>query len=182
MVALLFWRRTLEDLGRVVLLEHIRRATISARYGGHLSQVDREQARVATKPARPDATAHTERQDAAYGISTMHLDAIDTLHHLEERFISLNPARTLQPPVGATLKNALDHLFSQALAQQFPAHPAFDLEVKPGALRRVRDVVRQATQTRDGRVEVERPYRDEVRLIAVPLRSGNGRDAFRAAR
>lgn len=68
----------------------------------------------------------------------------------------------------------LDHLFSQALAQQFPAHPAFDMEIKPAALRRVRDVIRQATQTRDGRVEVERPYRDEVRRIAVPLRSSIG--------
>jgi hypothetical protein len=56
---------------------------------------------------------------AAYGISTMHLDTIDTSHDLEEHFISLNPALTLHPPVGATLKDALDHLFSQALTQQF---------------------------------------------------------------
>jgi hypothetical protein len=110
---------------------------------------------------------------AAYGISTMHLDTIDTSHDLEEHFISLNPALTLQPPVGATLRDALDHLFSQALAQQFPAHPVFDLEVRPGALRHIRDVVRLATQTRDGRVEVERSFRDEMRRIAVPLRLGD---------
>jgi hypothetical protein len=59
------------------------------------------------------------------------------------------------------------------LAQQFPAHPPFDIEVKPGSLRRVRDVIRLATQTRDGRVEVERPFRDEVRRIAVLLRLGD---------
>jgi hypothetical protein len=100
---------------------------------------------------------------AAYGITTMHLDTIDTSHDLEEHFISLNPALSLQPPVGATLRDALEHLFSQALAQQFPAHPPFDMEVKPASLRRVRDIVRLATQTRDGRIEVERPSRDEVR-------------------
>ncbi len=33
--------------------------------------------------------------------------------------------------------------------------------------------MRQATRVRDGRVEVERPYRDEVRRIAVPLRLGD---------
>jgi hypothetical protein len=47
------------------------------------------------------------------------------------------------------------------------------MEVKPGSLRRVRDIVRLATQTRDGRVEVDRPSRDEVRRIAVPLRLGD---------
>jgi hypothetical protein len=47
------------------------------------------------------------------------------------------------------------------------------MEVKPGSLRRVRDIVRLATQTRDGRVEVDRPFRDEVRRIAVPLRLGD---------
>jgi hypothetical protein len=80
---------------------------------------------------------------------------------------------TLQPPVGATLRDALDHPFAQALAQQFPAHPAFEMEIKPASLRRVRDVMRQATLTRDGRVEVERSSRDEVRRIAVPLRLGD---------
>ena len=59
---------------------------------------------------------------AAYGISTMHLDTIDTSHDLEEHFVSLNPAVMLQPPVGATLEDAPDYLFSQA--QQFQAHPS----------------------------------------------------------
>ncbi|HSF33988.1 MAG TPA: phage resistance protein, partial [Candidatus Tectomicrobia bacterium] len=143
-------------------------------YGGHLSQVDREQARVLLQNQRDQMRQQMRNAMlAAYGISTMHLEAIDTSHDLEEHFISLNPALSLQPPVGATLKDALDHLFSQALAQQFPAHPYFDMEVKPGSLRRVRDIVRLATQTRDGRVEVERPFRDEVRRIAVPLRLGD---------
>jgi hypothetical protein len=169
-----FSRKTLEDLGRLVLLDHILSGQNLNQYGGHLSQADREQARVLLNNQRDQMRQRMRNAMlAAYGISTMHLDAIDTSHDLEEHFVSLNPALSLQPPVGATLKDALDHLFAQALAQQFPAHPPFDMEVKPASLRRVRDIVRQATQTRDGRVEVERPYRDEVRRIAVPLCLGD---------
>jgi hypothetical protein len=169
-----FLPKTMADLGRLVLLDHILSGNNLNQNAGHLSQVDREQARVLLQNQRDQMRQRMRNAMlAAYGISTMHLDTIDTSHDLEEHFISLNPALTLQPPVGATLRDALDHLFSQALAQQFPAHPAFDMEIKPGGLRRVRDVVRLATQTRDGRVEVERPYRDEVRRIAVPLRFGD---------
>ena len=75
--------------------------------------------------------------------------------------------------MGATLKDALDHLLSQALAQQFPAHPQFGMEIKPAVLRHVRDVVRQATQSRERHVDAERLHRDEVRRIAVPLRLGD---------
>ena len=59
------------------------------------------------------------------------------------------------------------------LAHQFPAHPQFVDEVRRPALRRLLELVRQATRARDGRVEVERLYRDEVRRIAVPLRLGD---------
>jgi hypothetical protein len=79
----------------------------------------------------------------------------------------------LQPPVGATFKDALDHLFAQALAHQFPAHPPFEVEVRRAGLRRVLEVMQQAAQVRDGRVEVERSQRDEVRRIAVPLQLGD---------
>jgi hypothetical protein len=110
---------------------------------------------------------------AAYGVSTLYTEAIDTSHDLGGQVYSLNPALTPQPPVGASLKDALQHLLAQALTHQFPAHPHFDEEVKRPALRRVFDVVRRATQVRDGRVEVERPYREEVRRIAVPLHLGD---------
>jgi hypothetical protein len=109
----------------------------------------------------------------AYGVSTMYAEAIDTSHDLAEHFYALTPTLTLQPPVGASLKEALNHLFGQALAHQLPAHPQFTDEVRRPALRRLLELVRQATRARDGRVEVERPYRDEVRCIAVPLRLGD---------
>lgn len=169
-----FLPKTLEDLGRLVLLDYVLSGNNLNQCGGHLSQVDREQARVLLQNQRDQMRQRMRNAMlAAYGISTMQLDAVDTSHDLEDRFIPLNPALTLQPPVGATLREALDHLFSQALAEQFPAHPQFGVEVKRPSLRRVLVVVRRATQARDGRVEVERSQRDEVRLIAVPLRLGD---------
>jgi hypothetical protein len=169
-----FALKTREDLGRLVLLDYVLSGNNLNQCGGHLSQLDREQARVLLQNQRDQMRQRMRNAMlAAYGISTMHRDAIDISHDLEEHFISLNPALALQPPVGATLREALEHLFSQALAQQFPAHPQFGLEVKRPALRRVLDILRRATQVRDGRVEVERPYRDEVRQIAVPLRLGD---------
>jgi hypothetical protein len=169
-----FAPRAMEDLGRLVLLDHVLSGNNLNQYGSHLSQIEREQARALLQNQRDQMRQRIcNIMLAAYGISTMHTDAIDTSHDLDQHFVSLNPALTLQPPVGATFKDALEHLFSQALAHQLPAHPRFDVEVKRGALRRVLDVMQQATQVDDGRVEVERSQRDEVRRIAVPLQLGD---------
>ena len=75
--------------------------------------------------------------------------------------------------MGAGFKDCLEHLFAQALEHQHPDHPRFEGEVKRAGLRRVLQVVRQAAQIRDGRVEVEKPFREEVRRIAVPLKLGD---------
>lgn len=81
---------------------------------------------------------------AAYGISSVNITAIDTSHDLDEHFLSLNPAVSLQPPVGAGFRDCLVHLFTQALDQQFPNHPRFEREVKRQGLKRVLEVVRKA--------------------------------------
>jgi hypothetical protein len=169
-----FTPRTMEDLGRLVLLDHVLAGNNLQQYGSHLSQVDREQARILLHNQRDQMRQRLRNATlAAYGISTLYADAIDTTHELEQHFVSLNPTLTLQPPVGASFADALTHLFSQVLAHQFPAHPQFEGEIRPAALRHVLDVVRHAVQVRDGRVEVERAWRDEVRRIAVPLRLGD---------
>jgi hypothetical protein len=166
--------RGMEDLGRLVLLDHVLSGHNLNQYGSHLSQLEREQARTLLQNQRDQMRQRIRNTLlAAYGISSMHSDAIDTSHDLDQHFVSLHPALTLQPPVGATFKDALDHLFAQALAHQFPAHPRFDVEVKRGALRHVLEVLQQATQVPDGRVEVERSQRDEVRRIAVSLQLGD---------
>jgi hypothetical protein len=173
-LAAFFSPKAMEDLGRLVILDHILSGNNLQQYGGHLSQIEREQARILLQNQQGQMRQRIRNYMlAAYGVSAMDREAIDTSHSLDEQFISLNPALTQQPPVGASLKDELDQLFSQALAYQFPAHPHFEGEVRRNALDRVRDVIERATQARDGRVEVERGLRDEVRRIAVPLRLGD---------
>ncbi len=169
-----FTHRTMEDLGRLVILDYVLSGNNLNQCGSHLSQLEREQARILLQNQRDQMRQRLRNAMlAAYGVSTMYAEAIDTSHELGAHFYALNPTLTLQPPVGASLKDALDHLFAQALAHQFPVHPHFADEVRRPALRHVWEVVQQATQARDGRVEVERSQRDEVRRIAVPLRLGD---------
>ncbi len=173
-LAAFFTPKAMEDLGRLVLLDHILSGNNLNQYGSHLSQIEREQARILLQNQQGQMRQRIRNYMlAAYGVSAMDREAIDTSYDLDERFIPLNPALTLQPPVGASLKDALDQLFSQALAYQFPAHPQFEGEVRRNALDHVKNIVQKATQVREGRVEVERGLRDEVRRIAVPLRLGD---------
>jgi hypothetical protein len=166
--------KAMEDLGRLVLLDQVLSGNRLNEYGGHLSQTEREQARVLLVNQRDQMRQRVKNHLlAAYGISRIDEKAIDTSHDLDEHFLSLNPHLQIQPPVGAGFKDCLEHLFAQALAHQYPDHPRFEGEVKRAGLRRVLEVVRQAAQIRDGRVEVDKPLREEVRRIAVPLKLGD---------
>jgi len=165
--------KAVEDLGKLVLLDQVLSGNRLNEYGGHLSQTEREQARVLLVNQRDQMRQRVKNHLlAAYGITKVMDPAIDTAHDLDEHFQSLNPHLKLQPPVGAGFKDSLEHLFTQALEHQHPDHPRFEGEVKRAGLRRVLDVVRQAAQGKDGRVEVEKALRDEVRRIAVPLKLG----------
>lgn len=163
--------RAQDDLGRLVLLDQVLSGARLNEYGGHLSQTEREQARVLLVNQRDQMRQRVKNHLlAAYGISKIDEKAIDTSHDLDEHFLSLNPHLKVQPPVGAGFKDCLEHLFAQALEHQHPDHPRFEGEVKRGGLRRVLEVVRQAAQVTDGRVEVDKRVREEVRRIAVPLK------------
>ena len=169
-----FTHRTMDDLGRLVVLDYVLSGHNLNQCGSHLSQLEREQARILLQNQRDQMRQRLRNAMlAAYGVSTLYTEAIDTSYDPGGQVYSLNLALTPQPPVGASLKDALQLLLAQALAHQFPAHPHFDEEVKRSALRNVSEVVRQATQVRDGRVEVERSKREEVRRIAVPLYLGD---------
>src|SRR5262249_45435311 len=64
------------------------------------------------------------------------------------------------------------------MADDYPAHPKFEAEVKSSNLRKVYDVVIQAARKEDGRAEVEKALRPLVRQIANPLLLGEmGPDA-----
>src|SRR5207245_331419 len=99
--------------------------------------------------------------DGSYDMSEMH-------------FQSLFPTLVLQRPVGANLGEALEHLLDQALSHQYPKHPKFGQDIKPGKnLRQVLEVCQAAARTQDGRVFVEdKAVRMKLRNICNPLDLG----------
>src|SRR5258706_409757 len=107
--------------------------------------------------------------------ATTRRPTIGTAYH--DHVLTLAPGLKPTLPVGAAFKQALHALADQMLANQFPAHPDFDPDrngtvVRPADLKIVLDVVRQAIDAPDGRVEVERKDRLTVRRIANPLLLG----------
>ena len=119
----------------------------------------------------------------AYGLSKADANAIDESHGLDEHFVSLNPRLALRPPVAAGFGEALRDVFAQALAASFPDHPEFGVEVRRPVLRRVWEVVERAAAEPEGRVEVERRIRDEVRHVVAPLDLGEmGETHFKLGR
>ena len=172
------------DLGRLVLLEAVLTGNRLAEHGAHLSQADREQARVLLTNQR-DQMRQRIRNGllTAYGVSQAATGTVEAGHELEDRFVSLSQRCTLRPPVAGSLRQALDDLFGQALAAQYPDHPEFVAEVKRPAVRRVLEVVKEAVAHAEQRVEVRRQAREEVRNVVIPLALGDmGETHFKLGR
>ena len=165
--------QALDELGRLVVLDHVLSGNRLDEYGGYLSQLDREQARVILVNQRDQIRQRVKNALlAVYGISTLNREAVDTANELETNVYALDPGLTLQPPVGAGFQDALGNLFEQALRHQYSGHPEFTTEVKAAGLRRVLEVVRRAAGSADRRVAVDRPDREYLLQIAVPLKLG----------
>jgi hypothetical protein len=165
--------QSLDELGRLVLLDHVLSGNKLDEYGAHLSQLDREQARVILVNQRDQVRQRIRNfLLAAYGISTFNRDAIDSALDPGTYVHSLEPGLKLQPPVAATLRDALESLFEQALRHQHPAHPEFRGEVRPKGLQTVLKVVRRAVEASDRRVDVDKADREDVYRIAEPLGLG----------
>lgn len=176
-----FGQDALRDLGLLVVLEHILAGERFQGYATHLSPQDRLAAQTLLgnqcSELRQRVRHHLE---AAYGLDALLPGSLDSKQELEpnEQFASLKNGFSPPPPAAATLKGALEGLLDQALADDYPAHPKFDAEIRSSNLRKVYDVVVQAARREDGRVEVERTLRPLVRQIANPLLLGEmGLDA-----
>jgi len=91
----------------------------------------------------------------------------------EDQFRSLDQTLTPLPPVGANLKSAFEALLDQLFRHQYPAHPVFDAEVKPAALKKVWPELERAIGSADGRAPVgDRVVRQLIRSIADPVQLG----------
>ena len=168
-----FSAKAQEELGRLTVLEHVLSGQWLGTYGSHLSQAQRDQAKVLLTNQR-DQLRQRVRANllTAYGISRINEDAVDAEQDLDQHFELLESGITLQPPVGANFKESLLHLLDQLLSAHYPRHPKFGADVRRLLLRRVLNVVSQVAGLPEGRVEVAKEDRDAMHAIAVPLQLG----------
>lgn len=171
-------REAQQELGRLVVLDHVLEGERLASYADHLSAVDRATARVILENQR---SALREKilgyLDQAYGVATASPGALDTSHGMEpgDHFHSLQPGFTPRPPAQASLRQAMENLLDQALRMQYPGHPEFPVkeEIRPAHAAAVWREVRRAVHTADGRCLIEdRAMRPRLAQIAEPLRLG----------
>jgi len=159
-----------DQLGRLVVIDFVLRGNHLERYAAHLSQVDREQARMLLTNQRDQLRQFLRNSlHAAYGLNHLAEETLDPTQTVEEHFYRLDPALSLRPPVAANFKDAFEKLLEQALDYEFPAHPRFDAEPRPIAVKRLAEVLVRAAQQPAGRAELEPALRDDARRIAPKL-------------
>ncbi|MDB5350149.1 MAG: hypothetical protein JWN86_1396 [Planctomycetota bacterium] len=172
-----FSPRTQAELGKLVIIERLLLGNNLDQYAQHLSLQDRQTARLLLQNQQSALSQRLiQAVEAAFAIrSEPTPGTLDAAYDMSEsHFQSLYPTLVLQRPVGANLGEALEHLFDQALAHQFPKHPKFGQEIKPGKdLRQVLEVCQEAARTPDGRVFVEdKAVRQKLRNVCNPLELG----------
>jgi hypothetical protein len=162
--------RALDDLGRLVILNHVLSGPRLDEYGAHLQPAERTEARATLKSQRDQLELRVRAAlKQAYGIAQGTGNDVHTSHTLDEHFQSLASGLRLQPPPGGGFKESVEHLLDQALTHQYPAHPKFEGEVRRPALRWAMDALREAVDSHNGRADLERGRRDEIRRIVQPL-------------
>ena len=170
-----FGDRALKDLGTLVRIDYLLagpdRLDEAAR---HLSVTDREQARAIL---RSQQSALNQRLrvclEAAYGIRPDQDNCLGATVPAEERFVPLDRTFRPQTPAGANLKDALDGLLGRLFEHLYPAHPMFEQEVRPAALRRILDQIQRAAGEAQQRLSVpDHSVRRDLSALAGPLNIG----------
>lgn len=161
---------TQDQLGRLVVISHVLRGSNLDRYAQHLSQTDREQARMLLTNQRDQLKQFVRNcLHTAYGLNEIAREAIDPAQVSEDHFVSLDPSLPLRPPVTANFEDAFKKLAEQAFAYEFPAHPEFDAEPRPAGVKRLADLFVQAAQKPNQRIELESALREDARRIGPKL-------------
>jgi hypothetical protein len=167
---------SMQDLGRLVVLDHVLTGERLIDYAGHLSPADRQSAK-----ALLENQASQLRQklgvtlEGAYALADPLPGTVDdsAFGGPADHFVSLDPAFVAQPPSAPNLREALQKLLDQALESQFPAHPNFGAdELKAGTVRKAWESIRSAVSTTEGRLFVEPANRKAVAAVANPLLIG----------
>lgn len=168
-----FSRSAQRDLGTLVKLDYVLSGDRLDQHATHLSAIDRQSARELLKNQQSQLRQRILGYlRGAYGVEIPVAGSVDDSLELSEHAVSLTPSFTPQPPVGASLAQAFEHLLGQMLGSEYPGHPQFDVEIKTSVLRKVHEVVERAASERSGRVAVDQPLRPLMNHVAVPLRLG----------
>lgn len=163
------------DLGTLVRIDHVLRGDRLRDFAAHLSPVDRASARELLRNQQSQLRQRLIHYlEGAYGVENPPPGSVDQSHPLAEHFQSLEPAFEPRPPARAHLRGALEGLFDQMCASQYPAHPDFGAPVKTTVLRRVRVRCRSR---KDASPSTSR----SARRVPAARRSVDG-DARRSAR
>lgn len=176
----------LNDLGRLVIIDAVLSGQRFDTYAATLNKDDRLRARDVLSGQRDNLmNTITKVLRQAYGLAQKQPNDVVGF---DDHLMSLAPGLTPTLPMGAAFKVALHSIADQMLKSQYPAHPDFDPDRKGDALKRgdlttVLTVFREAVDSPDGRVEVDRRDRAVMRRVANPLLLGEmGEAAFNLGR
>jgi len=166
--------KALADLGRLVVLDYILQGERFETYAGHLSYVDRVQAKALARNQLDQLRIKLRSQlEVAYRVSTEPRDAVGNLLTADQQFRSLDPTLSPLPPVGADFKLAFENLLGQLFAHQYPAHPEFDTEIKPALIRKMWPEVQKAIEAPGQRGLVQDTgLRRLLRSVVYPCQLG----------
>jgi hypothetical protein len=166
--------KAMADLRRLVVLDYILQGERFDNYAGHLSFVDRVQAKALARNQFDQLRIKLRSQlEVAYGISTEPRDAVSNALTADQQFQSLDPTLSPRPPVGADFRSAFESLLGQLLAHQYPAHPEFDAEIKASVIKKVWPEVQKAIESPGQRGFVQdSSTRRLVRAVVNPCQLG----------
>ncbi len=171
-----FSNKAMTDLSRMVMLDYILQGDRFDNYAGHLSLVDRVQAKALAKNQLDQLRIKLRAQlDVAYGISPEPREAVSNPLTADQQFKSLDPTLSPRPPVGADFRSAFDSLLGQLFAHQFPAHPEFEIEIKPIVVKRVWAELQKAAEAPQfrGLMQQDAQIRKQVRAVVSAAKLGN---------
>lgn len=163
-----------QDLGRLVILEHILQGDRFEQYASHLSLVDRTQARALATNQRDSLKVKLKSQlEVAYGITLEPRDAVSHVLEPDQHLRSLDPTFSPRPPVGADLGAAFKDLLDQMLRHQYPAHPSFDTDIRPALARKLWTELQPALDSPDRRAHLsDQASRRLVKGVVPALKLG----------
>ena len=166
--------RALRDLGTLLRIDYLLVGSRLEENSPNLSAIDRQQARSLLQNQQSQLQGRMRMVlEAAYGIRQDQDGAVAVQVSGEDHLVSLDGTFRPQPPVGATLKEAMGALLDSTFAHRFPAHPIFEQEVKNAALSKVlKEIESAAEEPQQRRFIEDRSIRQILGGFAGPLKLG----------